>query len=340
MEQNLTFYLETHSVDPYYNLAFEEYVLLNRKDADYLILWQNENTIVIGNNQITEAEINRSFVEANGIRVVRRGTGGGAVYHDLGNLNYSFITDYHEDDQLSMERFTRPVVDALRKLGVEAEATGRNDILANGRKVSGTAQKIIGGRILHHGTLLFDSNPAAIAGALYVDAEKFKGKGAKSVQSRVGNIRPLLKRDMDMGAFWTYLKKELSGKLFFAVELSKTEQEAILSLKERKYETWEWNYGRSPSATVHVKRRFSGGLLEAFVELSGDRITDISFRGDFMARKPLSELYASLKNTPFEVDAVQKVLCAHRLPDYFGSISSAEILELLFYDGESFASQG
>lgn len=329
-----TYYLETHSVDPYYNLAFEEYVLLNRKDADYLILWQNENTIVVGNNQITEAEINRSFVEANSVRVVRRATGGGAVYHDLGNLNYSFITDYHEEDQLSMERFTRPVVSALRTLGVEAEATGRNDILAGGRKVSGTAQKIIGGRILHHGTLLFDSDPAAIAGALKVDASKFTGKGAKSVQSRVGNIRPLLKQDMDINGFWGYLKKELSGAYFSPVELSEAELETVRRLKAQKYETWEWNYGRSPAAAFHVKRRFQGGVLEVFAELSGDRITNISFHGDFMARKPLSELCDGLKGAPFEEKTIQNVLRAYPLADYFGSISLGEILALLFYNGE------
>ena len=139
-----THYLETGSQNPFYNLAFEEYVLRNRCEGDYLMLWQNDNTIVIGQNQNAEAEINRSFVEAHGIRVVRRMTGGGAVYHDLGNLNYSFITDAGDSAQLAMERFTRPVVEALRGLGLQAEASGRNDILVDGKKVSGTAQRLSG----------------------------------------------------------------------------------------------------------------------------------------------------------------------------------------------------
>ena len=146
-------YLETGSTDPAYNLAFEEYVLTHRMDGDYLILWQNDNTVVVGQNQNTAAEINRAFVEAHGVHVVRRTTGGGAVYHDLGNLNYSFITD-EEAGSLRLERFTAPVVDALASLGLQAEASGRNDILVEGRKVSGTAQRVYKTRILHHGTLL------------------------------------------------------------------------------------------------------------------------------------------------------------------------------------------
>ncbi|MEG2037634.1 MAG: lipoate--protein ligase family protein, partial [Ruthenibacterium sp.] len=162
-------YLETGSQNPYYNLAFEEFVLTERREGDYLLLWQNANTIVIGQNQNAEEEINRAFVEEHGIHVVRRTTGGGAVYHDLGNLNYSFLTDVSDSGTMSMARFTAPVVQALRDLGVQAEASGRNDILADGKKVSGTAQRLSRHRILHHGTLLFDSNPAMIAGALRAD---------------------------------------------------------------------------------------------------------------------------------------------------------------------------
>lgn len=145
-----TTYLETGSFDPCFNLAFEEFVLCNRTEGDYLLLWQNRNTVVVGRNQNTEEEINRPFVCRHRIHVVRRMTGGGAVYHDLGNLNYSLITDAPDAERISMERFTLPVVNALRGLGLDAEASGRNDILVSGRKVSGTAQRLYRDRILHH----------------------------------------------------------------------------------------------------------------------------------------------------------------------------------------------
>ena len=217
---NSVTYLETGSLIPYYNLAFEEWVLTHCLEGDYLMLWQNDNTIVIGQNQNAEAEINRAFVDEHKINVVRRGTGGGAVYHDLGNLNYSFITDAGDLQERSAARFTQPVVEALKALGLDAESSGRNDILVSGRKVSGTAQQLYKGRILHHGTLLFDSNADMIVGALNPDPTKFQSKSVQSVRSRVGNIRSFLPQDMTLGEFWDYLKIALSGSGFTAGEIT------------------------------------------------------------------------------------------------------------------------
>ena len=263
MEQTQkVFYLETHSQNPYYNLAFEEYVLTHRLEGEYLLLWQNDNTIVVGQNKNTEAEINRPFVEEHHINVVRRSTGGGAVYHDLGNLNYSFITDAGALQELAMQRFTAPVVEALKGLGLNAEASGRNDILVEGRKVSGTAQRVSHGRILHHGTLLFDSDPGAVAGALNVDPTKFQSKASKSVRSRIGNIREFLPTDMDLPAFWEYLKKFFAGNGIVNDSLSAEELAAVEKLKTEKYDTWEGNYGRSPKYNVHNKRRYEAGGVE------------------------------------------------------------------------------
>lgn len=323
-------YFETGSQNCYYNLAFEEYVLTHCPEGDYLILWQNDNTIVVGQNQSTEAEINRAFVEEHGINVVRRSTGGGAVYHDLGNLNYSFITDYDSIDRAALERFAKPIVSALKGLGVNAEISGRNDILVEGRKVSGTAQRKFKHRILHHGTLLFDSNPAMVAGALQVDPEKLQSKGRQSVRSRIGNIREFLKEDMDLPAFWEYLKKALVGDGMVQGSLSSQELAEIEELKSTKYDTWEWNYGRSPRYTLHNKRRYPGGGIEVFLAADHSVIQDIAFYGDFLSLRSLDELTENLKGCPCRSEDVEAVLDRFPLCEFFGSITKDEVLDLIF----------
>lgn len=322
-------YLETHSQNPYYNLAFEEYVLCHRTQGDYLLLWQNDNTIVVGQNQNTEAEINRAFVEQHHINVVRRSTGGGAVYHDLGNLNYSFITDVG-DDGISIRRFTEPVVAALRSLGLNAEASGRNDILVEGRKVSGTAQRRHGGRILHHGTLLFDANPGMVAGALNVDPEKFRSKSTKSVRSRIGNIRDFLPNDMELPAFWAYLKDALSGGGLTPGALSAVELAEVDRLKREKYDTWEWNYGRSPKFDVRCKRYWDGGCLEANVSIANGVITDVRFFGDFLSVCGLEELVERLKGVAFRPEDVRAVLNDSPMGELFGGITADEVTATIF----------
>ncbi len=324
------FYMETGSRDPYYNLAFEEIVLQRRTTGEYLLLWQNDNTIVVGQNQNTEGEINRSFVEAHKINVVRRTTGGGAVYHDLGNLNYSFITSVEDAERLTMEGFTKPVVAALRGLGLSAEASGRNDILVDGRKVSGTAQRLAKGRILYHGTLLFDSNPGMVEGALQVDPAKFRSKSAKSVRSRIGNIRAALKTDMTLPEFWDYLKTALADEITPAV-LTPEELSAVEELKRTKYNTWEWNFGRSPKYDRINKVWFEGGGLEVRTAVEKGLITDIVFYGDFLSVSSLDDLTAAMRGCPFRREAAAEVLDRFPLQALFGSIRKEEILDTMFY---------
>ena len=322
MEQ--TIYLQTGSTDPAYNLAFEEYVLANRTEGNILILWQNANAVIIGRNQNTAQEINSAFVSEKGIRVVRRNTGGGAVYHDLGNLNYSFITD----DSADRKGFTEPVVAALKGLGLDACASGRNDILVSGQKVSGTAQQISKGRILHHGTLLFDSDPSMIAGALTPDPTKFQSKGVKSVRSRVGNIRANLAEDMDLTAFWRYLEQTLADSLVTSC-LTVQENNEVLKLKAAKYDTWEWNYGKSPAYELKNKRRFPGGLLEIHLSVKSGSIQEIKLFGDFLAVRPVEILEKGLQSCPCRADALGQVLAGLPVADCLGTITGEELTELI-----------
>ena len=322
-------YLETGSVDPYYNLALEQFVLERRREGDWLMLWQNRNTVVVGLNQNTAEEINASFVEEHGITVVRRMTGGGAVYHDLGNLNYSFIQDVGNAEELTIGRFTEPVCRALASLGVQASVSGRNDILVDGKKISGVAQRIVGGRILHHGTLLFDSDAAMIAGALRADPAKFTSKSAKSVRSRVGNLRDYLPEGIDLPRFWKLLLHELTRDGLIRESLSPDELQEVRRLADEKYRSWDWTYGHSPDSQYHSRRRFPGGTLEVYMDLHTGRIEDISFFGDFMATAPLDGLTEALRGVRLDAESLTEVLDRFDLPSLFGGIRKEEVLFLL-----------
>ncbi len=323
-------YLETGSVDPCYNLALEQYVLEHRREGDWLLLWQNANTVVIGLNQNAAEEINPSFIREHNITVVRRMTGGGAVYHDLGNLNYSFITDAGAAEQLSITRFTEPVCRALAAMGLEARTSGRNDILVGGKKVSGVAQRIVGGRILHHGTLLFDSDPEMIEGALHADPGKFLSKSAKSVRARVGNLRDFLPEGFGLREFRQQLLLELTGDGLLWEQLSAEELDAIRRLADEKYRSWEWTYGRSPDYAFRSRGRFPGGTLEVRMNVHRGLITDIVFCGDYMASEEQTPLTEALRGVPLTEASVSGVLARFDLPRVFGGIREDEILGLIF----------
>lgn len=324
------YYAETHSFDPCYNLAFEEYLLTHKSEGDWLMLWQNKNTVVVGLNQNTSEEINSDFIRNKGITVVRRTTGGGAVYHDLGNLNYSFITDAGSAEEISIEKFSKPVCEALAALGVNASVSGRNDILIDGKKVSGVAQRVYCGRILHHGTLLFRSDTEMISGALNADPEKFSSKSTKSVRSRVGNIADYLPSEMTIADFKAELLRRLSGGGAELYEPSEQELVMIRQAAEEKYRSDSWTYGRDPAYTFRNKRRFSGGTLEVKLLVKDDIIQEAHFAGDFMATSDCHGLERSFQGLAFNRAAVMTLLAEHDLGSIFGGISPEEIVSSFF----------
>ncbi len=323
-------YLETHSNEPFYNLAFEEYVLEHRREGDWLMLWQNAPVVVIGLNQLAAAEVDEAYATEHGIAVVRRATGGGAVYHDAGNLNYSLMSDAGDAASLSMSRLMEPVCRALRALGVPAEATGRNDITVNGLKVSGTAQRLNSGRILHHGTLLFETDAATMSAVLRPDPGKFSSKAAKSVRARVGQIHDFLPPETTLADFWAALLAELTRDGMEREELSAAELDEVERLAAAKYRTWEWTWGRTPDFGFKNTRRFPGGSLTVSLDVSEGVIRSAAINGDFLAVVPCDGLCAALRGVRFERSAVAQAIEGLDLRAMLGAITRDEFLSCIF----------
>lgn len=324
------------STDPYYNLALEEYLLMHYLDGNIVMLWQNDNTIVVGRHQNAIEEINQQYVKEQGIKVVRRTTGGGAVYHDLGNLNYSYITD-REDETIDggMKRFAEPVILALKELGADAKFSGRNDILIEGKKVSGTAQRIYKNRILHHGCLLFDADLSVVAASLRVRAEKFQSKAVKSVKSRVGNIVDFLPDNVTLKKFEdTLTKTMLAGEKYQILELAPEELLEVQKLRDEKYATWEWNYGHPMKCSIHNYQKYKGGVLEVGLQVKAGKIKECKIYGDFMALLPATEVEQHLIGCKYQYEEVLKMLGELTVSDYFGTITKEEVASCICCIGE------
>ncbi len=367
-------YLQNNSLDPYFNLALEEF-FLTRHNADdnggdapnspsfneltdepILLLWQNAPTVVVGGRQNTLEEIDLAFIEERKINVVRRTTGGGAVYHDLGNLNYSFIVpdatrlaptpanalsfgNLQGKTQQRVPTLTdsfrllsQPVVDTLRSWKLPAELSGRNDITIDGRKVSGSAQARKNGKTLHHGTLLFNSNLDDVAAALNVDPEKFRSKAVASVRSRVANIAEFLPNDERAGLIERF-KADLLSRLqktqnVVKKEIKESELAQIRKLRDEKYATWEWNFGASPRFQFRSSRRFDWGKFELAFDVVRGRIERAQIFGDFFALDDLSPLLTRLIGTPFERDALLSNISEPLLRRSLPFLSQDDFVEL------------
>ena len=278
------------STDPYYNLALEEY-LLRHKQEEYFLLWRDRPVVVVGRNQNTLEEINRDVVKSKGIAVVRRLSGGGAVYHDPGNLNFTFIINEQSKMSFDFARFTEPVIKTLRKMGVEAENTGRNDISIAGKKFSGNAQCRWKNRLLHHGTLMFDCRIEELAEVLNVKQEKISSKGVKSVRSRVTNISEHLNKPFTMQDFQKILTETVKadGYIEYDRSLSESEHQSVEKLREQKYSTWDWNYGSSPPFNIQRSAAYPWGMVDIRMHIVHGLVKECIMYGDFFSDGDLTE---------------------------------------------------
>ncbi|MBQ3374191.1 MAG: lipoate--protein ligase [Oscillospiraceae bacterium] len=320
------------TTDPAFNLAAEQYVFdCLPKDRSYFMLWQNENAVIIGKYQNTLAEINQPYVEAHKIKVVRRLSGGGAVYHDLGNLNYTYIIDAGELETLNMRVFCEPIVKALAEFGVTAEINGRNDMTIDGKKFSGNAQYLRHGRVMHHGTLLYNSDLSAVSKALQVDPEKIRAKGIESVRSRVTNIRRYMKEDVPLFVFremlLEYIRRETESENY---DFSEKDVHEIERIQKERYDTWEWNYGKSPECTILKSGRVDGcGTIEAFITTDRGLITGIAFYGDFFSTKDPEELAKYFIGKKPDAEGFAQALEGIAVEQYFSGLTTEELLNLL-----------
>lgn len=320
--------------DPQINLAIEEY-LLNTMDTDddsYLLFYINEPSIIVGKNQNTVEEIDTDYVEEKGIHVVRRLSGGGAVYHDLGNLNFSFITKDDGNSFRNFKKFTEPVVEALAKIGVTAELIGRNDILIDGRKISGNAQFSTQGRMFSHGTLMFDTEIDEVVSALKVRKDKIESKGIKSIRSRVANISEFLEEPMTIEDFrQVVLNSIFDGEENIQYkELTDTDWENIHALSKKRYANWDWNYGKSPKFNMQHSHRFPVGSIDVRLQVNKGIIEDLIIFGDFFGVGEVDMLCDQLKGVQYERLSIDEALAEIDIERLLGGITREEFIQLIY----------
>lgn len=315
----------THDfTDPYFNLASEEYLLKHRKE-NFIYLWINAPAVIVGVNQNTVQEVNLDYTTSHGIKVVRRQTGGGAVYHDLNNLCYTVIAPFRENVD-NYRRFTAPVIEYLNTLGVKAEFSGRNDIVVGGKKISGNAQTVSGGRIMHHGTLLFDTDMTALTFALKPNKLKIESKGIKSVRARVTNIKQYLP-DMTVEEFKNGLK-EYFKKTCEEYVLTENDIAEIDKLVRDKYSLYEWNIGRSPKGKNLFEYKFPFGILSFSFDTVEGKIENADISGDFFSVGDIKEFASTLDGVKFTKNDVAAAF--QPISGYIKGANADEIIDKLF----------
>lgn len=313
-----------------FNMAAEEYLMKHFKD-DIFMLWRADRSVLIGKNQNTLEEIDYEYVKENNIDVVRRLSGGGTVFCDLGNTNFAFIVTDRESFS-DFRKFTSPILEVLKNLGVKAEFSGRNDLTIEGQKFSGNAQYKNKDRLLHHGTLLFHSDIGDLAKAIKPKKIKYESKGVSSVRSRVTNISAHLDKSLTILEFRKMINEHIKSTNEDAefYEFTGEDIKRIEEIEEQRFKTWDWNYGNSPTFNAKNTIKFPGGLVEVQFEIGKGKIKNVKFYGDFFSKLEVSEIEAALLGTNHEEAAITNKLNEFDLDDYFKNIDANSIASLFF----------
>jgi len=322
--------INDHNTDPYFNLAAEEYVL-KQFAKDSFMLWRNAPSVIVGRHQNSLAEINLDYVKQNQIKVVRRLSGGGAVFHDLGNLNFTFIENAKSDNLIDFQKYTQPIIEVLQLLDIDARFEGRNDLVIDGKKFSGNAEHVYRDRVLHHGTLLFASELADISGALNVNPKKFTDKAVKSVRSRVTNISSHLKKPLDIEQFRDLILNYMIDNYPDCEPYSYTDADiaAISRLRDEKYATWDWNFGQSPGYNMVNELKTAGGYIEAHLDVANGIIRNVRIFGDFFNIDDTAELEQFLIGTHHNETDIREKLKRINLSNYLINVTIDDMIKVL-----------
>lgn len=325
--------------DPSVNIALETYLLREKVlDEPTLLFYINEPSIIIGRNQNTIEEVNQTYVDEHDIHVVRRMSGGGAVFHDLGNFSFCFITDDDGNSFRDFKSFTEPVVDFLHSVGVkDAALKGRNDLTIGEKKFSGNAMYSTGGRMTAHGTILFDSDLDAVTGALKPRKDKIESKGIKSIRSRVTNIKPFVDdkyKDLSTEEF-----RDLMLLHIFDVEkredvkeyhLTEEDWKRVYEIRDEYFGNWDWNYGESPKFEIQTRRRFPIGSIDFHFNIKSAKISEARIYGDFFGLGEISDVEEALVGVKYTRDDLREVFNNIDLKKYFGNVTAKELVDALF----------
>lgn len=325
-------YIVNKSNNPAYNIALEAYAFRELLSEDEIfILWINEPAIIIGKHQNTIQEINKEYIDAHGIHVARRLSGGGAVYHDLNNLNYTIISNKSEEGAFDFKTFSQPVIETLADLGVKAEFTGRNDLEINGKKFCGNAQAYYKGRMMHHGCLLFDVDMTVLGDALKVSKDKIESKGIKSVSARVTNIIDELPEKITVNEFSDKILAKMKETYPDMTEyvLSEDELAKIQKSADEQFGNWDWVYGKAPEYTIERNVRYPAGKINTFANVEKSIIKNIKIYGDFFGIKDVQDIEELLVGTRYENKDVLEKLKTIDTTQYFSGMTVEEVAKAI-----------